>query len=40
MLPPADWNEENWKGLESGKENKVSAVDMIGPPLHLVVALV
>lgn len=40
MFPPTDRSEENCKGLESGKENKVSAADMIGPPLHLVVTLV
>ena len=28
------------KGLEFGKENKASTLDMIGPPFHLVVTLV
>lgn len=28
------------KGLKFEKENKVSTIDMIGPPLYLVIVLV
>lgn len=39
-FPSADWNEGYYKGLGSGKENRASAVDTLGPPFHLVVTLV